>query len=78
MNTDDRGKQSLFKVVVNHEQQYSIWDANRDNPLGWLDTGKVGTKEECLRYIGEVWVDLRPLSLRKRMEEMRSPGSPSL
>jgi MbtH protein len=66
-NDDDDSK--VFKVVMNHEEQYSIWPADRDNPLGWRDVGKVGTKKECLDHIGEVWTDMRPLSLRKKMEE---------
>lgn len=57
-----------FKVVINHEEQYSIWPLERDNPLGWSDAGKSGKKQECLDYINEVWTDMRPLSLRKRME----------
>ncbi|WP_162339614.1 MbtH family protein [Cyclobacterium salsum] len=59
-----------FQVVVNHEEQYSIWPANRDLPLGWMSVGKEGNKQECLDYIEEVWTDMRPLSLRKKMEEM--------
>jgi len=59
-----------YKVVVNHEEQYSIWPAERENALGWNDAGKSGTKQECLAYIAEVWTDMRPLSLRKKMEEM--------
>jgi MbtH protein len=59
---------TLYKVVVNHEEQYSIWEADRENPLGWSDAGKTGTKEECLAYIKEVWTDMRPLSLRRQME----------
>ncbi len=60
---------TIYKVVVNHEEQYSIWSADRENPLGWRDVGKHGSKAECLAYIKEVWTDMRPLSLRKRMEE---------
>lgn len=59
---------TIYKVVVNHEEQYSIWPLNRNNPLGWRDVGKSGPKSECLEYIKEVWTDMRPLSLRKRME----------
>ena len=58
----------VYKVVVNHEEQYSIWPADRENPLGWKEVGKSGAKEECLTYIEEVWTDMRPLSLRKKME----------
>lgn len=68
--TKDRQETIGFKVVVNHEEQYSIWPADRENAPGWRDAGKSGTKEECLDYIGEVWTDMRPLSLRKKMEEM--------
>ncbi len=59
----------IYKVVVNHEEQYSIWPAEKENPLGWRDAGKQGTKPECLAYVKEVWTDMRPLSLRKRMAE---------
>ena len=59
----------IYKVVVNHEEQYSIWLSDRENPVGWQDAGKSGSKEECLAYIQEVWIDMRPLSLRKKMEE---------
>ena len=59
---------TIYNVVVNHEEQYSIWPADRENPLGWRNAGKTGSKEECLAYIGEVWTDLRPLSLRERMD----------
>ncbi len=58
-----------YKVVVNHEEQYSIWLTDRENALGWNDVGKSGSKEECLAHINEVWTDMRPLSLRKQMEE---------
>lgn len=56
-----------FLAVVNHEEQYSIWSADREIPAGWKATGKQGSKEECLAYIEEVWTDMRPLSLRKLM-----------
>lgn len=50
-----------------------IWPADRENPLGWTNAGKTGTKAECLAYIQEVWTDMRPLSLRKKMQEMGYP-----
>lgn len=62
--------QALYKVVVNHEEQYSIWPIDRENPPGWRDAGKSGTKDECLEYIKEVWTDMRPLSLREKMNEL--------
>jgi len=57
-----------YRVVINHEEQYSIWPADRENPLGWREAGRSGLKAECLDYIKEVWTDMRPLSLRKKME----------
>ncbi len=63
-----------YRVVVNHEEQYSIWPVDREVPLGWKDVGKQGTRQECLDYIEEVWTDMRPLSLRKKMEEMEKQG----
>jgi MbtH protein len=68
MNANDQEDTTVYKVVVNHEQQYSIYPAERANPLGWNDAGKTGPKAECLAYIGEVWTDMRPLSLRQQME----------
>jgi MbtH protein len=67
MNINDQEDATVYKVVVNHEQQYSIYPADRANPLGWNDAGKTGPKAECLAYVREVWTDMRPLSLRLRM-----------
>jgi len=60
---------TIYKVVVNHEEQYSLWPATKENALGWHDAGHSGSKEECLAYIKEVWTDMRPLSLRKKAED---------
>ena len=70
MSWDNENDKKIYKVVINHEEQYSIWDAKREIPLGWKAVGKEGTKQECLDYIEEVWTDMRPLSLRKKMEEI--------
>jgi MbtH protein len=69
MDRDEKEDTTIYKVVINHEEQYSIWPAERANALGWRDAGKRGTKAECLAYIKEVWTDMRPLSLREKMEE---------
>jgi len=66
---EERENNTIYKVVMNHEEQYSIWPAERENPSGWTDAGKSGPKAECLAYIKDVWTDMRPLSLRKKMEE---------
>ncbi|MGF1426917.1 MbtH family protein [Kitasatospora sp. LaBMicrA B282] len=58
-----------FHVVLNDEEQYSIWSADRELPAGWRAEGFTGTREECLAHIAEVWTDMRPLSLRRRMEQ---------
>jgi len=60
--------QIIYNVVINQEEQYSIYPAGRQNPLGWRNEGKQGSKQECLDYINEVWTDMRPLSLRKQMD----------
>ena len=70
---DDEEDTRMYKVVVNDEEQYSIWPVDRENPPGWYARPKVGRKEECLAYINEVWTDTRPLSLRKRMAETEAP-----
>ena len=54
MNLEEREEKTLYKVIVDHEHQYSIWPADRENALGWNDTGKHGTKQECMDYIREV------------------------
>jgi MbtH protein len=74
MSREEQEDNTIYKVVVNHEEQYSIWPADRENALGWNDAGKSGTKAECLAYIEEVWTDMRPLSLRKKMEEQAQKG----
>jgi MbtH protein len=68
MAYEEQDDNRMYKVVVNHEEQYSIWFAEREAPLGWREVGKMGQKNECLDYINEVWTDMRPLSLRQRME----------
>jgi MbtH protein len=68
MQQDEQEDKTIYKVVVNHEEQYSIWPVDKENALGWTDEGKSGSKEECLAYIKEVWTDMRPLSLRKKMD----------
>lgn len=59
---------TVFSVVVNHEDQYSIWPADRELPPGWTAVDKQGLKPECLAYIDEVWTDMRPKSLRVQMQ----------
>jgi uncharacterized protein YbdZ (MbtH family) len=74
----DKEDTTIYKVVVNHEEQYSIWPEYKDIPLGWKNVGKAGPKAECLAYIKEVWTDMRPLSLRKKMEELeKNPPPPT-
>lgn len=67
--TDDRS----YGVVVNDEEQYSVWFADREPPPGWRAVGKEGPREECLAYVNEVWTDMRPLTLRRLME-MKETG----
>jgi MbtH protein len=71
MSNDDT-EDTKYRVVVNDEEQYSVWAADRPNPAGWHDAPKSGTKSECLAYINEVWTDMRPLSLRNKMSNSAS------
>lgn len=67
MRTENTVSEAVYQVVVNHEEQYSIWSVSRDIPLGWSPVGMRGTEAECLAYIEQVWTDMRPLSLRQKM-----------
>jgi len=66
--TDDATDDREYEVVVNNEEQYSIWFAERVPPAGWRTVGVRGRKEECLAHISQVWTDMRPLSLRRQMD----------
>lgn len=67
-NRDAQEDKTIYRVVINDEEQYAIWPTYKEIPRGWHDTGKKGTKDECLAYMTEVWTDMRPLSLRKKMD----------
>lgn len=71
MSDNELEDPTVYKVVVNDEEQYSIWPADRSNPLGWRDVAKQGAKADCLAYIKDVWTDMRPMSVRRRMEASR-------
>jgi len=74
----DADDTTIYNVVMNHEEQYSIWPQYKEIPRGWKQVGKTGPKAECLAYIKETWTDMRPLSLRKKMEEFaKNPPSPA-
>ncbi len=60
---DDRS----YQVVVNDEEQYSIWPVGRELPAGWHAQGPAGPKADCLAHIAQVWTDMRPRSLREQM-----------
>ena len=63
-------EKTIYAVVVNLEEQYSIWPVDKELPKGWRKEGKIGTKSECGEYIEQVWTDMRPLSLRQKMAKM--------
>jgi MbtH protein len=73
MNDDSR--ESSYLVVVNAEEQYSVWPSDRDIPAGWTAEGTEGSKDHCLGHIGKTWTDMRPRSLRERMLPQTSAGS---
>jgi MbtH protein len=70
---DEREDDTIYDVVVNDEEQYSIWPADLEGAPGWRTVGKRGPKAECLAYIEEMWTDMRPLSLRRQMEAAAGP-----
>ncbi len=65
--SDEREDTTIYTAVVNHEEQYSIWAADRELPAGWTAVGTPGLKAEVLAWIEEVWTDMRPKSLREKM-----------
>ena len=68
MSNQDQEDTTIYRVVLNHEEQYSIWPEDMPNPLGWNDAGKTGLKPECLAFVKEVWTDMRPSSLRHNVQ----------
>ncbi|MEM9457589.1 MAG: MbtH family NRPS accessory protein [Myxococcota bacterium] len=74
MSWGDDDETAIFTVVLNHEEQYSIWPQGRELPAGWREAGKQGTKTQCLAWIDEVWTDMRPLSLRKALDAEPEQG----
>jgi MbtH protein len=75
MTWSEQDDTTVYQVVVNHEEQYSIWPDHRALPAGWKVAGKSGPKVECLAFIKEVWTDMRPLSLRIQMDATARTGS---
>jgi uncharacterized protein YbdZ (MbtH family) len=75
MSKDGKDDLQEHRVVVNAEEQYSIWPLDRELPQGWFEAGKSGPVSECLAYIAEVWTDMRPLSLRQHMASMPASGA---
>lgn len=72
MNQDNQEDKTIYLVVTDEEERYSIWPEYKEIPYGWKAEGKSGLKSECLEHIKEVWTDMRPLSLRKHMEQQQA------
>ncbi len=72
MGWNDEKDDRTYQVVINQEEQYSVWYADQKVPSGWKAVGHTGSKQECLAYIEEVWTDMRPLSFRKQMDAMET------
>ena len=69
MSFNDEDGAAQFVVLMNQEEQYSLWPSGKAVPNGWREAGKSGSKAECVAFVDEVWTDMRPLSLRRQMEE---------
>ena len=52
---------TIYIAVVNHEEQYSIWPADRELALGWREAGMSGTRAEVLAWIEQAWTDTQPM-----------------
>jgi MbtH protein len=72
MSEKDTDSDRIYRVVINHEEQYSIWPDFKSIPEGWRDVGFKGAKDACLEHIRGVWTDMRPLSLRRAMDDVAS------
>jgi MbtH protein len=72
MAREEQEDTTIYQVVVNDEDQYSIWPAHREPPAGWRKDGTVGPKSVCLEHIEQVWTDMRPRSLREALEKSSS------
>jgi MbtH protein len=70
---DDDARGVAYKVVINDEEQYSIWPAHRTAPTGWHEVGVRGSKQECLAHVEKVWTDITPLSVRASSPAAREP-----
>ena len=77
MSRDENHQDVVWKVVVNDEEQYSVWRAQEENPAGWRDEGTSGSKAECLAHIESVWTDMRPLSLRRNEARSAAASQPT-
>jgi uncharacterized protein YbdZ (MbtH family) len=62
---DDDG--GAFYVLINEEEQYSLWPAFAEIPAGWRAVYGAASRAECLDYVDENWPDMRPKSLREDM-----------
>ena len=76
MAPDENDDKTVYLVLVNEEEQYSLWPKTNAIPNGWKPV-KEGTRAECGQYVNEVWTDMRPLSLRRHMEEFQKRQSQS-
>ncbi|WP_409491579.1 MbtH family protein [Amycolatopsis sp. cmx-11-12] len=59
--------ENTYQVLINDEEQYSLWPSDKEIPAGWHATGPRGSRQECMDHVDEVWTDMRPRSLRERM-----------
>lgn len=69
MYADDEERIQIYTVLMNDEEQYSLWPSHKDIPAGWQSVGVTGTKAECMEYVDKVWTDITPLSVRRRMAQ---------
>jgi MbtH protein len=71
VSTQDKDRIESYTVLINDEEQYSLWPARKSAPAGWRNVGIQGSKDYCLEYIEKTWTDITPLSVRKRLASAR-------
>jgi MbtH protein len=69
MYSDNEDVAQIYTVLINDEEQYSLWLSHKEIPAGWKSVGITGTKAECMEYVDKVWTDITPLSVRKRLAQ---------
>jgi MbtH protein len=67
-NLQTASEAGAYTVLINSEEQYSLWPSKKAVPAGWTCVGVYGSKTECLEHIEKTWLDITPRSVRERLK----------